>query len=182
MAKPSKKILTESQQLYIPLQTLSRLVGDEGDFGRMVGYNIINQISSYNFKSSSPEERAFTEIRLIRKGFINLALTVSTQEFYYPSLGLLQQETEPLLIQLNKITIPPEEEIFEGPSSLLFYELVETLQSQTGNLLDKLKNRGLQLKRTVLERGMVQGNKNSLLKDHRDVRYCFVRRRGDRRE
>lgn len=184
MTKRGERASAEERQLYLLFKQLKQKISDVNDYASILGYAVFDALSSFHLSCSSEEERKFEEVKTVYARLENISRAINRD--YFTILYDLQERIEKILEKNKPITIPLYEEETEDSSpfegSRVFHEILETLESRRGNPLDRLRRSGNDLDSLVEERGLVQGNRNSLCQDYKDLYHSFIRGKGDRRD
>ena len=175
MTKRGEAVSAEKRQLAFLLGKLSPQVPNMDDYGTVIGYCVFGALSLFSHNTSSEEERRFEEVKSVYSRIEQFLSDCSSSQNYLSAICNLQGETERRVDDLGRL-------LLDQNSSRLFLELVDTFRNRVGNPLDRLRRYGLELDRAVEQRGVISGNRNSMIADYNDIQRCFIRAKGDRRD
>jgi len=164
------------RQLYFFIKSISGFSYDRDDLGVIVGYGVMEGLCNFNSKSKSFEERKFEEIKTIYSEFERITTSSgNSRENEYSVLYELQSGIDKKIKDMDKNS---QKKI----GSQLLGNIIDCLKRKEGNYEDLLRRRGLDLIDLIQKNGKIEGTRKKTMNlDYESVKYCFTRKKGDRR-
>ncbi|MGV8162870.1 MAG: hypothetical protein ACP5N2_06085 [Candidatus Nanoarchaeia archaeon] len=149
----------EDEQLYKLFNKYAKYVSNSDERGLIIGYSILEALLNHEVKSKAKEEQQFEEIKSI-----------------YTTLGKkldLLMSQEPLNIILTTVSEVDSKIRTEASlKSEIISEFLPILNKKR-NSFNYIRNIGLQIYETVLEKGTFVGTKNILTNDYDTIKETF---------
>jgi hypothetical protein len=168
-------------QLYFLLGELGEKVNNQDDLGILVGYSVINSLSSFNSRADC-ETRRLEEARKVCEGLDGVIVQFLNSDCDFDSVFYnLKERVNPVvdysLSELKRGIVDESEDVVKNRSEI-FRGFLRLQNGSEGNYGDCLRRSGINLQRNVKERGYLKGDKRVCQRsDFNDLYLSFAERR-----